>query len=194
MKNTSTKIITVLSILFIINFLSGCFPDPCPPPLLFYLKDVNVQAVDRVQQVDGSYDILYTDTIRHQIGFEVRPIVEIAATQTKIPKWNLMNTAYSRCLSSFALNPIVFSETKIYTNKPIYWSGIEIPSNTNLLEHEGFKELISLPNSLDYENYALISILVEPMKFLNEPYLFTFEWKTNEGTLLTDEVSVQILI
>jgi hypothetical protein len=193
MKKTFTKIIVVSAVLFTVNFISGCVSDRCPPPVLFYLKDVGVQALDKVEEGTGFYNTVYTDTIRHQIAFEVRSVVEIASHQRKELNWGLMNMAYGKCsYDDIALNPIVMEKSRMSANKPIYWRGGTIEANSNMLEHPEFKEFITFPEKLTYQGFETISIAPIPLKFHQEPYIFTFEWETADGIILRDEVEIVI--
>lgn len=193
MKNTFTKIIAVLSVFFTLNFISSCISDICPPPIYFYLKDVNVQALDRVEDGVGLYNAVYTDTIRHQIAFEVRSVVELAMDSPNRLNWNLMNTAYGDCFEgSLALNPIVAEKSRMFVDKPIYWRGGTIEPNTNILENPEFKEYVDFPEVLTYEGFEQIKIADIPLKFHRDPYVFTFEWETSDGIILRDEAEVVI--
>jgi len=193
MKNTFTRIITVLAVLFTLNFISSCISNKCPPPVLFYLKDVGIQPLDRVEEGTGLYNNVYTDTIRHQIAFEVRSVVELASHHPNRLNWGLMNTAYGDCVDDgIALNQVVIEKSRMFVDKPIYWSGGTIEPNANMLEDTGFKEFISLPETLTYQGFEIISIASIPLKFHQEPYLFTFEWETSDGVILRDEVEVVI--
>ncbi|MFT5834330.1 MAG: hypothetical protein ACI97N_001968 [Cognaticolwellia sp.] len=194
MKNTFTKIIVVLGVIFVLNFISGCISDICPSPVFFYLKDVGIHALDRVEESDGTYSSIYTDTIRHQVAFEVRSVVELASINPENRlKWGLMNTAYG-CGNGIALNPPVITKSSMSVNHPIYWSGTRLLPNTNILEHPEFKEYVNFPETLSYEGYSIITIDSIPLKFLSEPYIFTFEWETSDGIILKDEVEVVIRI
>ena len=193
MKNTFTKIIAVSAVLFTLNFISSCISDICPPPVLFYLKDVGVQALDKVEEGTGFYNTVYTDTIRHQVAFEVRSVVELASHHPSRLNWGLMNTAYGDCLDiGIALNPIVIEKSRMFVDKPIYWEGGVIEPNSNMLENLEFKAFIDFPETLTYEGFETISIAKIPLKFHQEPYIFTFEWETSDGIVLSDEVEVVI--
>lgn len=191
MKHTFTKTITAMLVIFIFNFISSCVPESCPPSVLFYLKEVRIQSVDKVPSSDNSFDLVYTDTIHNQIAFEVHPTVEIAAAETQKTDFG-MNKAYGDCEVGFVLNPIDISASKMYTNNTIYWDGEEIPPRTNLLKHPNIKELITFPTFLNYEGYTLITIETGAMKFLDEPYQFIFEWTTSDDILLTDEATIYL--
>jgi hypothetical protein len=192
MKKIFTKIIAVSAVLFTLNFISSCISDICPPPVFFYLKSVNMQALDRVEEGDGLYNSVYTDTIRHQIAFEVRSVVELALHRPERLNWGLMNMAYGKCGNAIALNPIVIEKSRMFADKPIYWSGGTIEANSNMLENEAFKEFIDFPQTLTYEGFEEITIADIPLKFHKEPYIFTFEWETSDGIILSDEVEVVI--
>jgi hypothetical protein len=193
MKNTFTKIITVSAVLFTLNFISSCALDRCPPPVLFYLKAVSVQALDKVEDGLGMYSSIYTDTIRHQIAFEVRSIVEIASHYPNRLNWGLMNTAYGDCINAgITLNPIVIEKSRMFVDKPIYWEGGTIEPNTNMLENSEFKQFIDFPETLTYEGFEVVSIASIPLKFHKDSYVFTFEWETSDGIILRDEVEVVI--
>lgn len=191
MTNKSSKIITTLLTIFIINFITGCVPENCTTPVLFYLREVNVKAIDRIEQPDGTIELVPTDTVRNQVAFEVYPTVEIAAAETKTrTRYGFMNVAYGDCNDGIALNPILPEKSKIYTNNDFYYDGGYVPAGTNFLEHEEFKEFVNFPTYLNYEGTSLITMEGVPLKFFDDAYIFYFEWETNDGTLLTDEVEV----
>lgn len=189
MINKSTKITTALLIIFTINFITACVPENCSTPVLFYLRDVNVKTIDKVEQPNGTIEFVATDTIKHQLAFEVNPTVEIAASETKT-RSSLMNVAYGDCNDGIPLNPIVPSKSKMYTNKDFYYDGGFVPAGENLLEDEEFKEFIDFPEFFNYEGTTLITIGEVSLKFFNDAYIFSFEWETNDGILLSDEVEV----
>lgn len=188
MINKFTKVTTILSILFIINFLTGCITHPCPP-VLYFLTDVNVKTIDRVENQDGTIDFIQTDTIRNQLAFEVYPTVEIAAAEKKIHH-SFMSVAYGNCDDGIAMNPIVPSKSKMYTNKDFYYDGGFVPAGENLLEDEVFKDFIDFPEYLYYNSFSTITFDEIPLKLFNDAYIFNFEWETSDGVILTDEVEL----
>ena len=191
MKNKLTKIVTALLMLFVFSFISGCIHEPCPPPVLFYFRDINVKPLDRIEQPDGTVDFVQTDTIRNEIAFEVYPTVEIAAAKTNV-KNSLMNVAYGECNSSLSMNPIDDSKTKMYANHDFYFSGGFVPAGENFLTHPVFRDFIHFPTFLSYEGAAFITMDNVLLRTFNDSYTFTFEWRTSEGTVLKDEVEIHI--
>ncbi len=189
MTNKFNKIIVTLLTMFLINFITGCMPENCTTPILFYLRDINIKTIDRIEQPDGTVELVQTDTIRNEVAFEVYPTIEIAAAKTK-NQYGLMNVAYGDCNSEIALNPILPEKSKMYTNNDFYYDGGFVPAGQNFLEHEGFKEYVNFPTYLSYESTFLITIEDVPLKFFNDAYTFYFEWETNDGTLIKDEVEV----
>lgn len=189
MTNNYPKIIVTLLTIFIINFITGCVPMPCPTPVLFYLRDVNVKTIDKIEHADGTVELVQTDTVRHQVAFEVYPTVEIGAIETKSKK-GLMNVAYGNCNDGIAMNPVLPEKSKMYTNTDFYYDGGFVPAGENFLEHDEFKEFVNFPTFLNYEGSALITMEDVPLKFFNDAYIFSFEWETNDGILLKDEVEV----
>ncbi|MFK7947721.1 MAG: hypothetical protein AB8G11_09030 [Saprospiraceae bacterium] len=189
MTNQYSKIVIVLLTIFSISFITSCVPEPCPIPVMFYLRDVDVKAMDKVEEADGTIKLVQTDTIRHQVVFEVYPTVEIAAVETK-KRGGLMNVAYGDCNTGIPLNAIKPEKSKMYTDTDFYYDGGFIPAGENFLEHEGFKEFVNFPTFLNYDGTSLITMEGVPLKFFNDAYIFSFEWQTNDGTLLTDDVEV----
>lgn len=191
MINQYSKIIIILLTVFIVNFITGCvyYSDPCPTPVLYYLRDVDVKAIDKIEYADGTVELVQTDTIRNQVAFEVYPTVEIAANKAKKGK-GLMNVAYGNCINGVLLNEIIVQNSKMYTNHDFYYDGGFVPAGENFLEHEEFKSFVNFPTSLNYEGTTLITIEGVSLKFFSDAYVFNFEWETNDGTILTDEVEV----
>ena len=191
MKNKPIKILISLFIVFVFSFISGCIPEPCPAPVLYYFREVNVKPLDRIEQPDGTVDFVATDTIRNEIAFEVSPTVEIAAATTKMTN-GLMNMAYGECNSSLSLNPIDHSKSKMYINRDLYFDGGFIPAGENFLTHPVFRELVNFPTTLSYEGVAFITLDNVPLRLFNDNYTFSFEWTTSDGILLKEVVDIYI--
>lgn len=191
MNRFFTKALSAFLLLFAINFIISCTMDSCPPPILYYLRDVNVKAIHKIENGDAGFTIEYTDTLWQNIAFEVRPEVQFAALeQTK--SFGFMNVAYGECDGNYPLNPALENKSVFSCDKPIYWNGTTLEANTNLLNHQEFSSFIQFPTLFDYERRTIIEIQAENMKFPNGYYNFHFEWQTDDEIILKDEVRVYI--
>jgi hypothetical protein len=191
MNGFFTKVLSAFLFLFTFNFIVSCVMDDCPPPILYYLKDVNVKPIHKIDNGNSGYNIQYTDTLWQQIAFEVRPEVEFAALERK-KDYGLMNVAYGECAGNYPLNPALEDKSVFSCDKPIYWNGTTLEANTNLLEHPEFRSFVQFPTFFDYEGYTIVEIQAENIKFPNDYYTFYFEWETDDNTILSDEVTVYI--
>lgn len=192
MNGFFTKGLSMLMLLFIFNFVVSCvYDDECPPPILYYLTDVHVKAIQKVDDGNSGYTVEYTDTLFGEIAFEVRPEVEFAALERKM-NFGLMNVAYGDCIGNYPLNPAIDELSVFSCDKAIYWNGTTIPANSNLLEHPEFKSVIQFPSFFDYEGYSIVEIQDLHIKYPNGMYGFYFEWETDNGTILSDNVEVYI--
>ncbi len=191
MNGFFTKGLSMLMLLFTLNFIVSCVYYECPPPILYYLTDVSVKAIQKIDDGNSGYIIEYTDTLHNQIAFEVRPEVEFAALE---PKYNFgfMNTAYGDCIGNYPLNPAIERLSVFSCDQPIYWNGRTLPANSNLLEHSEFKSIIQFPISFDYEGYTIVEIQDDKIKYPSGIYGFYFEWNTDNGTVLSDNVEIYI--
>jgi len=127
-------VLTAFLILFTVNFITSCVYNDCPPPILYYLRDVNVKPIHKIENGVLGYTIEYTDTLWQEIAFEVRPEVEFAQLERK-KTIGLMNVAYGDCIGNHPLNPALPDVSVFSCDQTIYWNGTRLEANTNLLNH-----------------------------------------------------------
>lgn len=191
------KALVAYGVIISLGFLQACYIDAvCPPPIYYYLSGVDIQAISW-ENSDGSSATVYTDTLKENLGFEITTEVEIIAMEQPnnntsfFTSLGFINTAKANCTEeSTVLNAIVPENSVLKVNKTISIGGLTITPDTNLLDIPEVQERVNFPTELNYENRITIKIETQEFDIPAGEYEFYFEWQTNDGIILSDNVTI----
>ncbi len=191
-----TKAFIAYGVVISLGFLQSCFMAfTCPPPVYYYLSGVEIQAISW-ENSTGSSAVVYTDTLKDNLGFEITTEVDIAALKKKrtenfFTSLGFINTAKANCDEEFiVLNTIVPENSVLKVNKTISIGGLVVTPDTNLLNIPEVQERLDFPTQLNFENRITIKIETQEFDIPPGEYEFYFEWQTDDGIVLNDTVTI----
>ncbi|MDY7015886.1 MAG: hypothetical protein SVX43_20285 [Cyanobacteriota bacterium] len=158
-----------------------------------WMNAVDVRPLDR-KQVGEMTHFFHSDTLKGQLVFAVSTYCEVQDRESPARTSTSVAVASDELPPMNLRNSTRFGESSLKFDKPIRVNGETIAAGVNLLDLERREDYLLFPEAI--EPFVIHQVHLRP-EFFDIPkgdYTLSFEWKTDDGRVLSDTVSVEIAI